>query len=99
MGNYLWNTFGNGLKEVTALKAVGELSFFIKKGKIFIFKYIRLNFEFLSSVDFTVSWVSVLFCIFLTGIRFVYVKENKQKNPSAAHIDVRKCRYSSLVFM
>lgn len=59
----------------------------------------RLKFEFLSSVDFTVSWVSVLFCIFLTGIRFIYVKENKQKNPSAVHIDVRKCRYSSLVFM
>lgn len=68
------------LKDVTALKAVGELSFSNKKGKkIFIFKYIRLNFEFLSSVDFTVSWLSVLFCIFLTGIRFIYVKENKQK--------------------
>lgn len=40
MGNYLWNTFGNGLKDVTALKAVGELSFSNKKGKKYLFSNI-----------------------------------------------------------
>lgn len=39
-GNYLWDAFGNGLKDVTALKAVGELSFSNKKGKKYLFSNI-----------------------------------------------------------
>lgn len=40
VGSYLWNTFGNGLKDVTALKAVGGLSFSNEKGKKYLFSNI-----------------------------------------------------------